>query len=150
MATICAQRLFQRAQHDLDAGVLVVVVALEVGDRRAGADQRDTAAGHDAFLDRRAGGVQRVFDARLLLLHLDFGRGADLDQRHTAGQLGDALLQLLAVVVGGGFLDLLADRLDAAFDLALFAGAVDDGGVLLADLDALGAAEILQASRSRA
>jgi hypothetical protein len=46
--------------------------------------------------------VQRVFDAGLLLLHLDLGGGTDLDHRNTAGQLGHALLQLLAVVVGGG------------------------------------------------
>jgi hypothetical protein len=57
--------------------------------------------------------VQGVFDAGLLLLHLDLGGGADLDQRHTAGQLGQALLQLLAVVVGGGLLDLGADLLDS-------------------------------------
>jgi hypothetical protein len=35
------------------------------------AHQRDTAARDDAFFDRGAGGVQRVLDASLLLLHLD-------------------------------------------------------------------------------
>ena len=108
------------------------------------AQQRDAAAGDDAFFDRRTRGVQRVFDARLLFLHLDFGRGADLDHRHAAGQLGHALLQLLPVVVAGRFLDLLADLLDARFDVGLFAGAVDDGRVFLADFDALGLAEVLQ------
>jgi hypothetical protein len=78
---------------------------------RGAQDQRHAAAGHDAFFDRGTGRVQRVFDAGLLLLHLDFGRGTDLDQRNTAGQLGHALLQLLAVVVAGGFLDLRADLL---------------------------------------
>ena len=88
--------------------------------------------------------MQRVFDARLLFLHLDFGRGADLDHRNAAGELGHALLQLFLVVVGGRFLDLLADVLDARFDRRLFAGAVDDRRVFLADFDALGAAEVLQ------
>ena len=60
----------------------------------AGTQQRDAAAGHDAFLDGGTGGVQRVFDAGLLLLHLDFGGGTDLDDGHAAGQLGHALLQL--------------------------------------------------------
>ena len=69
---------------------------LSVGAR---AQQRHTAAGDDAFLDRRAGRVQRVLDAGLLLLHLDLGRGADLDHRHAAGQLRQPLLQLLLVVV---------------------------------------------------
>ena len=83
----------------------------------AGTQQRDAAAGDDAFFDRRTRGVQRVFDAGLLFLHLDFGGGTDLDHGHAAGQLGHALLQLLAVVVAGGFLDLHADLLDARFDV---------------------------------
>ena len=89
--------------------------------------------GHDAFLDRGAGRVQRVLDARLLLLHLDLGGGADADHGHAADQLRQPLLQLLAVVVGGGLLDLGADLLDAALDVGLLAGAVDDGGVVLVD-----------------
>ncbi len=117
---------------------------LSAGDRLAGADQRNTAARHDAFFDRGTSGVQRIFHARLLFLHFHFGRSADLDQRHTAGQLGDTLLQLLAVVVAGGFVDLLADALDARFDLLGVAGAVDDGGLFLADFDALGLAQVVQ------
>ena len=38
----------------------------------------DAAAGDDAFFYGRAGGVERVFDAGLLFLHLRFGRGADV------------------------------------------------------------------------
>jgi hypothetical protein len=63
--------------------------------------------------------MQRVFDAGLLFLHLDFGSGTDLDHSHTAGELGNALLQLFLVVITGGFLDLLADRLDAALDVLI-------------------------------
>ncbi len=72
------------------------------------------AAGHDAFLDGGTGRVQRVFDAGLLLLHLDLGGCTDLDHGDTAGELRNALLQLLLVVVGGGLLDLLLDLGDAA------------------------------------
>src|SRR5262249_9405667 len=50
----------------------------------------------------------------------------------------------LAVVVGGRLLDLGADLLDPPFDVGLFAGAVDDGGVVLVDDDAFGAAEVVQ------
>src|SRR5439155_840677 len=74
--------------------------------RLLGADERHAAAGDDAFLDRRAGRMQRVFHAGLLLLHLDFGRGTDLDHCHAAGELRHALLQLLLVVVAGRFVDL--------------------------------------------
>src|SRR2546425_13297497 len=60
-----AQRLFQGTAHDLDAGLLIGVVALELVQSAAGADVGNAAAGDDAFLDRRAGRVQRVLDAGL-------------------------------------------------------------------------------------
>ena len=111
------------------------------------ADARMSATpppGHDAFLDRRAGRVECVLDAGLLLLHLDLGRRADLDDGDAADQLREPLLELLAVVVGGGLLDLRADLLDAALDVGPLAGAVDDRGVVLVDDDPFGAAEVLQ------
>src|SRR5690606_34039591 len=95
-------------------------------------------------LDRRTRRVQRVLDARLLLLHLDLGRRADLDHRDTARELRDPLLQLLAIVVGRRLLDLLVDLLDARLDVLRTAGAVDDRRVLLRDLNLLGLAEILE------
>ena len=98
-----------------------------------GAQERHAAARHDAFLDRGAGGVERVLDAVLLLLDLDLGGAADADHRDAAGELGQPLLQLLAVVVGGGLLDLRLDLVDARLDVLLLAGAVDDRGLLLLD-----------------
>ena len=85
-------------------------------DGLLGADQRDAAAGHDALLDGRARGRDGVLDAVLLLLELDLGGRADLDQRHAAGELGQALLELLAVPVGVGPVDLALDLVDAALD----------------------------------
>jgi len=82
--------------------------------------------------------VQGVLDAGLLFLHLHLGGGADLDHAHATGQLGQAFLKLLLVVIGGGLLDLLADLLAAALDVGLGTGAIDDGGLFLADLDLLG------------
>ncbi len=114
----------------------------EAVDHLRRAQERDAAAGDDAFLDRRAGRVQGVLDAGLLLLHLDLGRGADIDDGDAAGQLGEALLELLAVVVGGGLVDLAADLLHAALDVGALAAALDDRRVLLVDDDALCAAEV--------
>ena len=91
-------------------------IEFEVLQRERGAQQRDAAAGHDPFFDRRARGMQRVFDTGLLLFHLGLGGGADLDDRHTTGQLRQPLLQLFAVVVGGRLFDLRPELLDAAFD----------------------------------
>jgi hypothetical protein len=54
--------------------------------------------------------MHRVIHAILALLHLDFGRAADADHRDAARELGQTLLQLLTVVVRGGFLDLSKGR----------------------------------------
>ena len=55
--------------------------------------------------------------------------------------LGETLLELLAVPVGVGALDLGLDLVHAAGDLALLAVAVDDRRVVLGDDDAAGLAE---------
>src|ERR1700753_3531938 len=107
-------------------------------------EQGDAAARNDAFLNRRTGRVHRVINAILALLHFDLGRAADADHRDAACELGQTLLQLLTVVVRGGFLDLRLDLGDTGFDVGLLAGAVDDGGVVLVDHHLLGAAEHLQ------
>ena len=90
--------------------------------------------------------MQRVFNARLLFLHFHLGGRANLDHRNAAGQLGHALLQFFAVVVGSRLLDLGANLADPAFYAVSLARAVDDGGVLLADLNALGVAQVVEAN----
>ena len=85
-------------------------------DRVGRVQQRDAAARHDALLEGGAGRLQRVLDAMLGLLHLGLGGCADLDDRDAAGQLREALLELLAVEVGVGVLDLGLDLLDPALD----------------------------------
>src|SRR3954464_11980491 len=128
--------------HDLDAGLLVVVLrTLELSQNLTGTQQGDAAARQNAFLDRGAGRMHRVVDAILALLDLDLGRAADADHRDAARELGKTLLQLLTVVVRGGFLDLRLDLVDAPLDVGLLAGAVDDRGVLLLDHHLLGATE---------
>ena len=77
----------------------------------------------------------------LLLLELDLGGGADLDDGDAAGQLGQALLQLLPVVVGVGVLDLGLDLVDAALDVVVVAATLDDGGLVLGDDDLAGLAQ---------
>ena len=104
--------------------------------------QRDAAAGDDALFERRAGRLQGVLDAVLLLLHLGLGGRADLDDGDTAGELGEALLQLLAIEVGVGVLDLGLDLVDAALDGVGLTGAVDDRRVVLGDDDATGATQL--------
>jgi hypothetical protein len=50
-----------------------------------------------------------AFDAGVLLFHLDLGGSADLDHDETAGELGNALLSLLLIVMRGGSFSLLTD-----------------------------------------
>ena len=76
--------------------------------------QGHAAAGHDALLDGRLRGLHGVLDAVLLLLELDLGGRADLDHGDAARELGQALLELLAVVVGVRLLDLGLDLVDPA------------------------------------
>ncbi len=124
--------------------LFVFIGGLDRFDGGQAAQQRHAAAGHNAFLDGRAGRVQGVFHARLLFLHFGFGRGADIDDGHAAGEFGQAFLQFLAVVIAGRLLDLAADLVHAALDVRALAAAFDDGGVFLVNHDALGAAEVVQ------
>src|SRR3954454_11183554 len=136
------ERLLERAEDDAGARALVVVLDRVDVDGGRRLEQRDTAARHDALLEGRAGGLQRVLDAVLLLLHLRLGGRADLHDGDAAGELGEALLELLAVEVGVRVLDLRLDLVDAALDGVRVAGAVDDRGGVLRHDDAAGAAEL--------
>src|SRR3954470_21761401 len=137
-----AERLLERAQDDPPAGLLVVDVDDVEVDRVGGLEQRHAAARHDALLEGRAGRLQRVLDAVLLLLHLGLGGRADLDDGYTARELREALLELLAVEVGVGVLDLRLDLVDAALDAVAVTGAVDERRRVLRDDDAAGATEL--------
>ena len=67
-----------------------------------------------------------------------------MDHGHAAHQLGQAFLQLFAVVIGGGFFHLGADLLHAGLDFVGLAGAVNDGGVFLLDHHALGGTQVVE------
>src|SRR5690606_37537689 len=71
---------------------------------------------------------------------------ARLDDGDAAGELGEALLQLLAVVVAVGVLDLATDLGDTTLDRGRLAGALDDGGLILGDDDLARTAEQVERS----
>src|SRR5262249_15806254 len=99
----------QRNLDDVRAGRLVTR-QVELLERRAGSvGQRHAPTREQTLFDGRLRVTNGVFDAVLALLELDLGRGTDLDDRNTAGELRQALLQLLAVVVRVALLDLGAD-----------------------------------------
>ena len=98
------------------AAVLSERLAGQLIEGMACSQQRDTSPSPDAFGDSGARRMQRVLDARLLLLHLALGGCADLDQRDTARKSCRPFLELLAIVVAGGFVDRRLDLLDARLD----------------------------------
>src|SRR6185437_3453412 len=129
---------------DLRTHALVTLELLdELIDNLARTNQRNAAARNNALFDSRASRMHRILNARLLLLHLGLGSRTDLDDGHAADQLRQPLLQLLAVVVRGGLLDLRANLLHAALDLAIRSAAIDDRRVVLVDGDALRRAQVL-------
>src|SRR5262249_1341834 len=136
------KRRLKRATNDLQADFLVAL-ELDVIERGLSAEQSDTAAGDHALFHRSAGGMERVFDAGLLLLPLGLGGRADVDDGDTARELGETFLELLAIVIAGSLLDLAANLRDAAADVIRLAGAFHDRRVFLVDRDALGLAEII-------
>ena len=125
------------------AGVSVAQASFAL-DGTGRVDEGGAATGDDALLDRGPGRGHGVLDPVLLLLELDLGGRADLDHADAAGELGDPLLQLLAVPVGVGALDLGLQLSDAGLDLLALAGTVDDGGVVLRHHDAAGPAQLLE------
>src|ERR1700753_4409368 len=135
------ERLLQGAANDRRTGGLVAR-QLQLLERAVpGLDESHTTAGHDALLDGRLGVAHGVLDAVLALLQLDLGRRARLDDGHAAGQLGQPLLQLLAVVVRVGVLDLGTDLVDPARDLVRVPGTVDDRRLVLGDVPPASTAE---------
>src|SRR5688572_2286915 len=136
------ERLLERATHDVDADLLVRLLELEALERRLSAQQRHAAARDDALFHRSTRRVQRVLDASLLLLHFALGRGADVHDGNATGELRQALLELLLVVVRGALVDRGADLLDATLNLVGVTSAIDERRVVLVDHDALRAAEV--------
>src|SRR6201999_429787 len=125
------ERSGERDADDVRARRLVAdqVQLLERG--ADGVGQSHTATREQALFDGGLRVANGVLDAVLALLELDLGRSADLDDCNTAGELRQALLQLLAVVVRVALVDLGADLVDPALDLVGLTGTLDDGRLVL-------------------
>src|SRR6202012_4682758 len=99
-AAVRGDLLDRRLEGELDDASASGLVAgelelVERGLRRV--QQRDATTRDDALFDGRLRVANGVLDAVLALLELTLGRGPDLDACTAAGQLGQPLLQLLAV-----------------------------------------------------
>lgn len=123
--------------------LLVKVGGLDVLEGVDGSlDEGSTTTGEDTLLNGSAGGVESIDEAVLLLTDLNLGGATDLDDGNTTRELGETLLELLLLVLGGGRIGHnAADLLAALGNGVLGAVTVEDDGVLLGDGDGAGRAE---------
>ncbi|KAI3480490.1 hypothetical protein L1887_57336 [Cichorium endivia] len=129
-----ARRTRERRLEHRQTQLLVKVGRRHLVECEGSLEQRHTTAGQHTGLDSSTRGVERIVVSVLLLAHLHLGRAAHLDHRHAARKLGQTLLQLGAVVLGGGgVVDGGADLLAALRQTVLVALAVEEDGVLLGD-----------------
>src|SRR5271169_106881 len=126
---------------DLDAMPLILVLALEFFDRLGCTQQRYTAPWQNAFVDCRAGRMHGIVYTIFALPDFDLSCAADADYGDAAGKLGESLLQLLEIVVGGGLPNLRLDLTNAGLDSSLRTGPLDNDCIFLLDHHLLGAAE---------
>ena len=111
----------QRLADEVDAGMLIGIGRGQAFDRLDRIQQGHAAAGNNAFGDRGAGRMDRIVNPILALFDFRLGTAADLDHGDAAAQLCQALLELLAIVIGRGFDDLGADLSDSGIDIDLLA-----------------------------
>jgi hypothetical protein len=110
----------------------------------AGTEKGGAATGDNTFFDGCTCCTEGIFDAVLLFLELDLGGCADLDHGNAARELGKTLLELLAIPVGIAFFDLALDLGDTTVDVGGFAGAFNDGGLVLGHDDLAGGAQKIE------
>ena len=108
-------------------------------------DKGRAAAGDDTLLDGCTGRGDSVLDAVLLLVELDLCGRTHTNDAHTTSELGDTLLEFLAVPLGVRVVVLSTQLDDATLDVGLITGAVNDGGVVLGNDNLLGTAQNLEA-----
>ncbi len=129
--------------NDFDAKGLITV-ELEGIENTHGTDEGHTTTRNHAFLYGCAGGVEGVFYPCLLFFHFDLGGRSHMDDGHTADQLGETLLKLLAIVIGGGVGDLATDLTHPCPNIVCRAIAIDHGGVVFGHHDAPCLAKVIE------
>ena len=137
-----AQWFLDGSVYDVDTDLLVTF-EVEILKPPACAHDCYAATWDDALFDRGLGSVHRVLDPSLLFLHLGFGRGANLDDGHTANEFGKALLELFPVVVRRSVLDLRPDLLNSPLDSLCAPTALNNCCVVLVDGHSLGLTQVL-------
>ena len=126
-------RRFQSAAHNLHAHHLIVVFQIQAVKPPLGPQKRHPTAWHNTLFDGRSSGVHSIVDPRFLLFHLGLCRCAYRDYCDPARQFCQALLQLFAVVIRSGLIDLNPQGLYAVLEVSRFSRATGDRCVVLVD-----------------
>src|SRR5690242_14441096 len=92
--------------------MLFVLRPREILQRALRGQQRYSASGNDAFLQRSSRSRKRVFKTMFLLRQFGFSGGTDLDDCHSTYQLCEPLLKLFFVIVVIAVFHLALDLLD--------------------------------------
>merc|ERR1740128_895990 len=106
-------------------------------------DESHSTAGNYSLLHCSPGGVKRVCNAILLLIDLNLGATANLEDSHTRGHPGHPLLQLLLLVLAVGVLDLIPDHVHPLADVGLSAASSQHHAVILGHHNLANLAEVL-------
>ena len=123
---------------------MIGIITLQVGQNAGCKQQGAATTGNNTLLNGSAGGVQSIIHTVATLFHLSFRGATDANHRHTAGQFGQTLLQFFFVVIRRGVFDLGTDLGAAGVNVAFFAVAIDDGGVVLGDAHFFGCSQHVQ------
>ena len=136
----------QSALDDFNTGALVSAALLgQTIEAVCELEQCAAATSNNSLFDGSTGGVEGILDPQLAVVQFGLRRRADLDDGHTTSELGDALVQLLAVVVGFCGIQLPLDCGHPVSDGGTVVVGGDDGGGFLADGDPPRFAEVLEA-----
>ena len=80
----------------------------------------------------------------LLLFQFHFSGSANFDHTYATSQLGQALLELLAVIVAGRLFNQGADLAHTSLDLLLFASPLDDSRVVFGNYNCAGPSQVTE------
>merc|ERR1719468_136777 len=121
----------ERVLEDRNTLLLVFIISSYASHSVQTSDESHSTAGNNSLLHCGPGGVESVSNTILLLIDLNLGSAANLEDSHTGGHPGHPLLQLLFLVLAVGVLDLIPDHVHPLADVGLSAASSQHHAVIL-------------------
>ena len=111
-------RFFQSFRKDFHCHFFFIRYSFQGFEGFRGLNEGNSTTGYDTFFNSCTGCGQSIFNTMFLFFQLGLSCGTNTDDSHTASQFSQAFLQLFAVIIAGGVIDLSADLLDATLNRA--------------------------------